>query len=203
MTSLLPPNSTELERDIETAMSRISNIPVPLVTLWNPQTCPETHLPWLAWAMSVEGWHDGLTTQQKRDLIANSADYHRRKGTKGAILDIARLILDIADLDQHRDFKAPPHSFRLRVESDGRLKSKEDYDRLVRLVNSAKAARSTFLTLQIKKKSEQKPFFGTALHSLTTTGLKHGVRAYFDPNHPWLGTAVHQSIKFTVTDQQV
>ncbi|MBJ7550738.1 phage tail protein I [Marinomonas ostreistagni] len=198
MSSLLPPNSTQYERDLEASMSRISDVPVPIGTLWNPQTCPETHLAWLAWALSVEGWHDELTEQEKRDMIAQSADYHRRKGTKGAILEIARWILDIADLDQHRAFEAPPHSFRLRVEGDGRIKSKAHFDRLVRMVNSAKAARSNFFSLQVKKKGEQTPLFGTAIHALTETNVRHEVRAIVDPQQPLFLTAVHCSTSYSI-----
>lgn len=198
MSSLLPPNSTQYERDLEASMARISDVPVPIHTLWNPQACPETHLAWLAWALSVEGWHDELTEQEKRDMIAQSADYHRRKGTKGAILEIARWILDIADLDQHRAFEAPPHSFRLRVSDEGRIKSKAHWDRLVRMVNSAKAARSNFFSLQIKKKGQQNIYFGGIINHVTQTDLGHGVRAIFDPQTPLFRTAVHYSANYSI-----
>lgn len=198
MSSLLPPNSTQYERDLEASMSRISDVPVPIHTLWNPQTCPETHLPWLAWTLSVEGWHDELTEQEKRDMIAQSADYHRRKGTKGAIVEIARWILDVADLDQHRAFAAPPHSFRLRVEGDGRIKSKAHWDRLVRMVNSAKAARSNFFSLQIKKKGQQNLYLGGVINHATHTDVGHGVRALFDLQTPFFRTAVHYSASYSI-----
>ncbi|UTW01235.1 phage tail protein I [Marinomonas rhizomae] len=198
MSSLLPPNSTQFERDLEQSMSRISDVLVPIGTLWNPQTCPETHLPWLAWALSVEGWHDELTEQEKRDMIAQSADYHRRKGTKGAILEIARWILDVADLDQHREFQAPPHSFRLRVQDTGSIKSKAHFDRLVRMVNSAKAARSNFFSLHVQKKGVQTPFFGTAVHALTETQVQHQIRAIVEPQPLYISTAVHYSASYSI-----
>ncbi|MDE1170927.1 MAG: phage tail protein I [Verrucomicrobium sp.] len=83
--SLLPPNATEFEQDVETVTSRISDVPVPLRTLWNPDTCPAAFLPWLAWALEVDTWSSSWTDAQKRAVIKASVDVHRHKGTLGAV----------------------------------------------------------------------------------------------------------------------
>ncbi len=83
--SLLPPNTTPQERVIAETIARISDVPVPLRTLWNPQKCPANLLPWLAWALSVDEWDANWTEQQKRDTIAASVEVHRKKGTIGAV----------------------------------------------------------------------------------------------------------------------
>lgn len=98
--SLLPPNSTPLMRATEAAISR--DLSVTLDTLWNPQTCPESALPWLAWALHVtdsEGWANADTVQGQRDLLTRSFELHRQKGTVHAI---KRALASIGFGDQSR-----------------------------------------------------------------------------------------------------
>ena len=83
MTDLLPPNRSTLERRI--AASHPLDLPVPLRTLWNPATCPVEFLPFLAWAFSVDQWHETWPESVKRRVIANSAELHRIKGTRPAV----------------------------------------------------------------------------------------------------------------------
>lgn len=83
MTDLLPPNRTALEARL--AASHPLALPVPLRTLWNPATCPAHCLPFLAWAFSVDQWHESWPESVKRRVIANSAELHRIKGTRPAV----------------------------------------------------------------------------------------------------------------------
>ncbi|RUR46204.1 phage tail protein I [Vreelandella populi] len=83
MTDLMPPNRTALERRV--AASHPLDLPVPLRTLWNPATCPVEFLPFLAWAFSVDQWHETWPESVKRRVIANSAELHRIKGTRPAV----------------------------------------------------------------------------------------------------------------------
>jgi len=82
--SLLPPNTTQLERAIEKAQLRFTPSAT-VLTLWNARTCPVNLLPVLAWASSIEDWDYQWPEQQKRDAIEASPDLHRRKGTPYAI----------------------------------------------------------------------------------------------------------------------
>ncbi|WP_122582049.1 phage tail protein I [Pseudomonas viridiflava] len=83
MTSLLPLNSTSLERAIEAATDETTQIP--LRTLYNPQTCPAHLLYHLAWAWSVDRWDEEWSEPVKRAAIAASFYIHEHKGTIGAI----------------------------------------------------------------------------------------------------------------------
>ena len=49
MSTLLPPNSSPLERAVEAATAL--EIATPINTLWNPDECQANALPWLAWAL--------------------------------------------------------------------------------------------------------------------------------------------------------
>ena len=52
--SLLPKNSTQLEKLIERQAMGMRDIPVMFYQLIDADTCPVPFLPWLAWARRVE-----------------------------------------------------------------------------------------------------------------------------------------------------
>ena len=80
--TLLPPNASDLERAAEGAIrARLEAVPIPLATLWNPDTCPAPLLPWLAWALSVDQWSDQWPEAMQRDVIRQSYEIHSKKGT--------------------------------------------------------------------------------------------------------------------------
>jgi phage tail P2-like protein len=83
MNSLLPINSTQLERAIEAATDDITV--VPLRTLINPDTCPVHLLPYLAWECSVDRWDRAWPEAVKRSAIRSSFYIHAHKGTIGAL----------------------------------------------------------------------------------------------------------------------
>ena len=82
---LLPPSATHAEVAVSRAMSRLANVEPQCRQMWNPATCPAAHLPWLAWAFSVDEWDSGWTDTQKRAVINASYTVHRHKGTVGAV----------------------------------------------------------------------------------------------------------------------
>lgn len=83
MHSLLPPNSTPLERNIAASAGEA---PVGIVpTLWNADTCPAHLLHVLAWAESVDDWDATWSIDRKRAVIKESRAIHRLKGTPSAI----------------------------------------------------------------------------------------------------------------------
>jgi len=83
--TLLPPNATKLERDIEQVTAAKYDVPDHIRDVWNADTCPAHLLPWLAWAMSVDNWDSQWPEQVKRDTIKNSIAVHQRKGTVAAV----------------------------------------------------------------------------------------------------------------------
>lgn len=84
MNKLLPPNATTLERNLEATTARISDVPAP-PALWDPDTCPENLLPWLAWAMAVDGYDSNWPAEVQRAAIKEAKTIHQRKGTVGAV----------------------------------------------------------------------------------------------------------------------
>lgn len=84
--ALLPPNATDMERALAEVVGEALTVPVQIETLWNPWTCPEPLLPWLAWAMSVPVWENDWPQQTKRQVIATSFETHATKGTRASLL---------------------------------------------------------------------------------------------------------------------
>jgi phage tail P2-like protein len=84
--SLLPEaNSGAAERAIEAASAGISGFTDVIRPLWDPDTCPASLLPWLAWTLSVDTWDPTWTEAQRREVVRQSIPIHRRKGTVWAI----------------------------------------------------------------------------------------------------------------------
>lgn len=85
--SILPPNASALERDIEAAViSRFLLLSASRARyLFNPDLCPAHILPWLAWAVSVDLWNENWTTERKRAVIRGAVCVHQSKGTIGAL----------------------------------------------------------------------------------------------------------------------
>jgi phage tail P2-like protein len=84
--TLLPPNALDLARTAEVAMAEpLVGIEKPVQTLWDPETCPASILPWLAWTLSVDDWDPQWPEGTKRSAIAASIMVHQKKGTAGAV----------------------------------------------------------------------------------------------------------------------
>jgi len=90
MVDLLPPNASALERRLDATMEESTSLPVNISSVWDPATCPIESLPHLAWANSVDFWADEWPEEDKREVVAQSLQVHRHKGTPGAIKDAIR-----------------------------------------------------------------------------------------------------------------
>ncbi|MGF0334525.1 phage tail protein I [Ectopseudomonas toyotomiensis] len=114
---LLPGNAHELERLAGEALAQIERVPVPLRDLWNPDTCPVSLLPYLAWAFSVDRWSPAWPESAKRAAIRSAYFIHLRKGTIGAL---RRVVEPLGYLIEVREWweEVPagvPGTFRLLI----------------------------------------------------------------------------------------
>lgn len=84
--ALVPSNHRHKERALAAALEPLRAIdPSAIETLWDAWRCPSDMLPFLAYALSVDFWDDAWDEVTKRQTIADSPDYHRRKGTRAAV----------------------------------------------------------------------------------------------------------------------
>ncbi|ENG0236324.1 phage tail protein I [Burkholderia multivorans] len=86
---LLPSNQTPLEAALARVM-RPTVQPEVLRTLWDADRCPVAWLPWLAWALAVDGWELAESEDARRALVKGSLALHRKKGTPWAVREVIR-----------------------------------------------------------------------------------------------------------------
>ena len=159
--SILPPNATAQERAQEAAITRMSDIPVEIGKLWDPDTCPVELLPWLAWALSVDEWDSQWSEQTKRSFIKQSVTVHKHKGTVGAVkralaslgvsIDFLEWFDDVHDIALAPIHSTQPHTFIFIAwanenpyTSNEVFLNPELYNAVLRVTNRVKPARSHF-----------------------------------------------------------
>lgn len=116
--SLLPPNSSALERALEAATARVGDVPIgTAATLWDPALCPAGVLPWLAWSLSVDSWDSAWPIATKRAACAEAISEHRRKGTRATVEQVLARLDALAELVEwwQATPPAPPHTVEVRL----------------------------------------------------------------------------------------
>ncbi|WP_409318870.1 phage tail protein I [Pseudomonas sp. KCJK9016] len=138
MRSLLPLNSTPLERGIEATFAETTLIP--LRALYNPDTCPVHLLPHLAWAWSVDRWDPEWPEPVKRAAIKASFYIHKHKGTIGALRRVVEplgYLIEVLEWWQTVP-EGVPGTFALKVGVLDTGITEEMYLELERLIDDAK-----------------------------------------------------------------
>lgn len=138
--TLLPSNSTPLERQAAQALAQIQRVPIPLRTLYSPDLCPLPLLPYLAWAFSVDRWDSKWTEAAKRAAIRSAYYIHSRKGT---ISSLRRVVEPLGYLIEIIEWwqtvpAGPRATFRLKVGVLDTGITEEMYQELTWLIDDAK-----------------------------------------------------------------
>lgn len=150
--SLLPPNSSQLERDLEATITEsIWSIPIDLNKILRPYECPIELLPWLAWTLSVDQWDIGWLEATKRQVVAESFAIHQKKGTRWAVERLLSITghnnVEIIEWWQTQP-KGTPHTFYMQIPSspgfDPVILSENQYKRIRKVVDSVKPVRSRY-----------------------------------------------------------
>lgn len=167
MNNLLPPNATALERRLAQINAEAQDgVAIPLRDLWNPQTCPEAALPFLAWAFSVDRWDSAWPIATKRAVVAASYEVHRRKGTIAAIRRaVEPLGYLIRVVEWHQMIpEGPRGTFKLDVGVLDTGITEEMYQELERLIADAKrlSQHMTGLAINVESRGAMR-IAGTAL----------------------------------------
>lgn len=144
MSDLLPYNATDAERTLANTIARISNIPIVVREVWNPDTCPANVLPWLAWAFSVDDWDTNWTDDQKRNVIKQSVYSQRIKGTIGAVTrQLAALGYSIQILEWwQQEPEGEPYTFDVYITASQYPLSARDYSKVLEVIDTNKNLRS-------------------------------------------------------------
>ena len=151
--SLLPLNSTQLERAIEAAIDDVPSLPIR--TLYNAKTCPAHLLHQLAWAWSVDRWDNQWSEKVKRAAIESAFYIHAHKGTSGALRRVVEplgYLLDVIEWWQTVPMGVPG-TFGLKggVQETGLTEAM--YQELTALIDDAKPLSRTLTELVISLES--------------------------------------------------
>lgn len=162
MSDLLPSNATDQERALAETTSRISDVPVVVREVWNPDTCPSNVLPWLAWAFSVDDWDTNWTDKQKRQVIKESVYSQRIKGTIGAVTrQLAALGYEIKILEWfQQEPEGTPYTFQVYITANQYPLTQNDYRKILQVIDTNKNLRSHLDETQLIVRSEDKTTVG-------------------------------------------
>ncbi len=164
MKSLLPLNSTQLERAMEAAL--FEKTIVPLRDLYNPDTCPVHLLPHLAWAWSVDRWDYRWSEATKRAAIKASFYIHKHKGTIGAIRRVVEPLGYLIEIVEW--FKTVPEgvpgTFALKIGVLDTGITEEMYQELERLIDDAKPVTRHMIGLAISLETQGNLNVGVTLY---------------------------------------
>lgn len=141
MKTLLPPNSTDLERKL--AEVGIDAFELPSIRIIKDiDYVPSQFLPFIAWQKSVDYWDENWQEELKRKVIKESRDLHRLKGTPTAIKKALEPFGYEVTLIEW--FQAEPNlipgTFNLELDVIGKSLNAETYSEINRLVSESKAA---------------------------------------------------------------
>lgn len=164
MSNLLPPNSTQFERQFSAAFSRISDIETPARSFNLPFAAPKVILPWLAWEKSVDDWQKDWSEEQKRQTISSSYHVHCHKGTVSAL---ERALSSVGYQTQVQEWfnmqpQGQPYTFKIFINIDQVGVSSKQMKDLVQIVNNNKNLRSKLAGTTVVVKSLSKIVIGAA-----------------------------------------
>jgi len=149
MRTILPYNSTDMERAAETAIREGMATGVPTDTLWSAEDCPVDLLPFLAWALSVDDWDAAWPEHIKRAVIAGSTQIHRLKGTPGAMRRVFKALDLGLQLSEWFEHGGDPYTFRVDVLVATRGVSASEIKMIKSAIANTKNARSWLDRLRI------------------------------------------------------
>nr|WP_314493268.1 phage tail protein I [uncultured Pseudomonas sp.] len=163
MTSLLPSNSTQLERAVEAASRDPAGIP--LRALYNADTCPAHLLHQLAWAWSVDRWDDTWSESVKRSVIRSTFYIHAYKGTIGALRRVVEpfgYLIEVVEWFETTPLGVPG-TFALRVGVSDSGISEETYRELSALLDDARPVSRHMVGLEISLEAKGRCYIGASL----------------------------------------
>lgn len=149
--TLLPIGSSQLEQKAAQICALAEHLNVDYSILWNADKCPESLLPFLAWALSVDYWEETWNVEKKREVIRNAFRTHKYKGTISALKKAIQPFGYITDLTEWFDESpiAQVGTFRLSIEVPESGLTEKLNKELLRLIDNTKPVSRTLRQLTI------------------------------------------------------
>ena len=166
---LLPHNATQQEKAIIDAIT--PELPVQIRDIWNPWTCPERFLPYLAQSFSVDQWNVNWSVDEKREAIDASFFVHKHKGTIAAIRRVVEpfgFLIRVVEWFNTQP-KGKPHTFQLIIGVSDKGIDSETYQQMVSLIDDAKPLTRHMTSLDIYADTRGKVYYGLGMYCGDTT----------------------------------
>ncbi|HDT5144868.1 TPA: phage tail protein I [Klebsiella michiganensis] len=163
--SLIATGSSALEYRAAEACATISGLSVPLRDLWNPEKCPLSFLPYLAWAFSVDRWDDRWSESEKRKAVMDAFYVHQHKGTVAAVRRVAEGMGYGMTLSEWWEVADPAGTFRLTVDVNDIGITETLLNELDRLISDAKPVSRHISQFSLSTRTTGTAHIGSALIS--------------------------------------
>lgn len=170
--SILPPNSSLLERNLaETGSAIEQNSPSVIVQVTRYGEARPEYLPYLAWEVSVDRWSDDWSEATKRKVIQESFYVHKRKGTIASLRRVVEpfgYLLNVVEWFE----EVPPAqrgTFKLDIGVAEQGITEDVYKELERLIADTKPLSRHMLGLNITLYSQGFIYMGIAAFLGDTT----------------------------------
>jgi len=149
--SVLPRHSTGTERALERAGLWVEGNDFSHGH-WNPDTCPEHLLPWLAWSLSVETFDSRWPVEIRRSIIRSSIEVHRKHGTLGGLKTALAALGVQINVTEWFDTGSSPYTFSIEAratvdligDNSIPLLNLELRDQVRRVIDSVKPVRAHY-----------------------------------------------------------
>lgn len=157
---LLPSNATKTERRLSVVGARMTSIPIPVRDVWSAQNAPESVLPWLAWALSVDNWDKNWTEAQKRAVIADAPVSQKIKGTIGSVeSNLLALGVNIRIQEWFNQIpEGEPYTYILWLDVQEDVLDQVKLNKILDIIATKKNLRSHMTTTKITVKSVSQVF---------------------------------------------
>lgn len=167
MSQLLPPNSTQFERNLIGVCSQNTVLPVNIKSIAKIDDVPDQFLSFLAWQYSVDSWDNSWQPSLKRERIKKAFSQHRVKGTRAAVRNVLAQFGYQCTFTEWFDMQPQGEAgtFKLELDLNGTELTEETYIEVNRLVKDAKPASRHLINLIINVSPLCIPRYAVGVHS--------------------------------------
>jgi phage tail P2-like protein len=115
----------------------------------------------LAWGLHVDFYDPDLPIEVKQELVANSLDWHTRKGTPSVVEEIVTEVIADAEVSEWFEYGGKPYTFKVGTESED--VSVQALQKLLDAIFSVKNTRSWLEAIEILRRGESEIFVGAGI----------------------------------------
>lgn len=173
MSKNLAPISDLSSRTFDDLFSRFQDLDTECLLVYLFDKVNESALIHLARQFHItgnEGWTNCTTVDEKRELIKNSINLHRFRGTKYSLVRVLEILGLNGEVTEWFDYGGEPYYFKISIDMNDKAFDETTEESLIDLIAGNKNARSHLesLTVNIISSAEQR-YTGWAITSEEVT----------------------------------